>query len=69
MNNIELTPVLKQEHIIEILRGIIDDIEWEKMRDYDANSAPGPQYKQKFLRDLKIPVEIKVLLGYRGVKE
>jgi len=50
---VELIPLLKQEHIIEILSGIIEHT--------DAKNT----WKQDFLEGLKVPVEIKKMLGYK----
>ncbi len=43
-------PILTQEHILEIFKGIIDDI--------------APQWKREFLDRLNIPIEFKKKLGY-----
>lgn len=48
---------LKQEYILEILSGIIDEFE-------DAHTDSKNMWKQDFLNELKIPIEFKKMLGY-----
>ncbi len=72
---VELIPLLKQEHIIEILSGIIDVIQQEKEdREDEKENHEGTKvdpflstrhWKQDFIARLEIPIEIKKMLGYK----
>ncbi len=61
---VELIPLLKQEHIIEILSGLIDEFHYMN-RIEDAHTDAKNTWKQDFLEGLKVPVEIKKMLGYK----
>jgi len=61
---VELIPLLKQEHIIEILSGLIDEFHYMN-RIEDAHTDAKNTWKQDFLEGLKVPVEIKKMFGYK----
>ncbi len=72
---VELIPLLKQEYVIEILSCIIDAIQLEKENHEDEKEnhegvKTDPflsmrHWKQDFIARLKVPVEIKKMLGYK----
>jgi len=61
---VELIPLLKQEHILEILSGLIDEFHYMN-RIEDAHTDAKNTWKQDFLKQLKIPIEIKEMLDTR----
>ena len=61
---VELIPLLKQEHILEILSGLIDEFHYMN-RIEDAHTDAKNTWKQDFLEGLKIPIELKKMLGYK----
>lgn len=61
---VELIPLLKQEHTLEILLGLINEFHYMN-RIEDAHTDAKNMWKQDFLKQLKIPVEIKKMLGYK----
>ena len=61
---VELIPLLKQEHILEILSGLIDEFHYVN-RIEDAHTDAKNTWKQDFLEGLKIPIELKKMLGYK----
>lgn len=58
---VELSPLLKQEHVIRILSSLIDAIQREKESHTQDGWNP---WKQEFLNQLKVPIDIKKMLGY-----
>ncbi len=61
---VELIPLLKQEYVIEILSGLIDEFHYMN-RIEDAHTDAKNTWKQDFLEGLKVPVEIKKMFGYK----
>ncbi len=57
-------PILKQEYILDILSGLIDAIQWDKLEIGDT-----PRWKREFLEGLNIPIEFKKKLGYEEKQE
>lgn len=77
-NRTEIIPILKQEHLIELLSKIIDVLQEDKVKEVtkncdtfflphtsNKNIENAELWKQNFLTQLNIPIEIKEMLGLK----